>query len=358
MPNKYIKTANSLYYETIKGEMLDDFLAHGWYRMGPGIFTCHYIFYQEELFSTIWLRTNLKDYRLSKSLRKIDKKNKAVFTHYIEHYAHSEELEELYRKYVATFKGKLPKSLGDYMSGSLESTVYDTRIVKVYHEDKLIACSIIDIGQDTLASIFGMYDPDYRSYSLGLYTMMLEVEICLNAEMPYYYMGYFVPGNPRFDYKLRVGQIEYFDMKTEKWLSYTEFEKSQTPIEISRKKLNLLIETLEPTLSLTLNQNAYIDANIIEYFPLWYLEYPLIILIKGLKYPLEEGQVIITVFDIRKESYLLLVCDSFKDGLSNYNPTWLEKLDDNTIKEEYIIIKTLKQCKTTKPIERWVEAHL
>ena len=244
------------------------------------------------------------------------------------------------------------------MSGSLETTVYDTRIIKVYHEDKLIACSIIDLGQETLASIFGMYDPEYRSYSLGLYTMMLEVEICLTAEMPYYYMGYFVPGNPRFDYKLRVGQIEYFDMRTEKWLPYSVFEKSQTPIEISRKKLTTLIKALAMNLPLILNQNAYIDANIIEYFPLVYLEYPLIILMNGLSYPLEEGQVIITVYDIRKESYLLLVCDSFQDGLSNYNPTWLEKLDDKTIKEEYIIVKTLKQCKTSKPIERWVEAHL
>ena len=358
MPRQYQKTANSLYFESIKGKVLDKFLAHGWYRMGPGIFTCHYIFYQGELLSTIWLRTVLENYTLSKSLRKIDRKNKQMFTHQIEAFEHSTELEELYYNYTKTFKGKLPQSLHDYMSGSLDTNVYDTKIVKIYHDEKLIAASIIDIGQETLASIFGMYDPKYQKYSLGIYTMMLEIEYCQAADMPYYYMGYFVPGNPRFDYKLRVGHIEFYDMKTEVWQPHSYFDFDLTPIEVSKRKLKLLADSLQEILPVTVNQNAYIDAYIIEYFPIRYMEYPLMIILDDLNYPLEKKQKLIVVFDIKRDSYLLLLCDMIQDGLSNYNPTWLEKLDPITITQEFAIYKVIKKCKTVKPIMRWVKTHL
>jgi len=272
MPINNKKTAQRLYLEEVKGSILDHFLDNGWYRMGPTIFTCHYIYFNSTLLSTIWLRTTLKDHVLSKSLKKLNRKNKAQLTHTFQPYQYSVALDELFQKYKQGFKGKLPESLDKYMMDSLSSDIYDTYLVKVYKDETLIACSIFDIGEKTLASIFGFYDPSYRTMSLGLYTMLLEIEFAHQHNMSLYYIGYFVPGNPRFDYKLRIGNIEYLDFKTKQWFAFDQFDYEETPIKVIRKKLDILKSVLDKKYDIEIYQNPFIDAYTVELLPAKYVE--------------------------------------------------------------------------------------
>lgn len=356
MPNnKIIKTAQSLYIEHIRGNDLDEFLGKGWYRMGPSIFTSHYIYYQEELFSVVWLRTVLKNYKLSKSLRKLSRKNSALYTHSIEPYFYSDDLEELYQAYKKTFKGDLPESLTKYMMDSLGLEIYDTRLVKVYDGKQLIACSIFDVGKKTIASIFGFYKPEYSAMSMGLYTMILEIEFCQEHQMDFYYVGYFVPGNPRFDYKLRLGHIEYLDMHSGTWEDSDTFSYDHTPLAVTKSKLSTLLSRLDKKHKATLYKNAYIDVHMIEYFAMNYVEEPLLVIFEKASADLDEHQFVVCTYDVRSERYKLLLCQVMHPGFSNYNPEWIEKLDDLTYKDQLVATKTLKKCKTIAPVERWLD---
>lgn len=356
MPKKYKKTADSHSLDEVKGSMLDHFLAMGWYRMGPTIFTTHYIFYNEDLFSTIWLRTPLTDYTYSKSLKKILRKNNSQFTYDFEPYSYASELDELYEKYKLAFKGNLPESLERYMMDSLDLDIYDTYLVKVYSEDVLIACSIFDLGEKALSSLFGFYDPEFSAMSLGIYTMLLEIEFALQNDMELYYIGYFVPGNPRFDYKLRIGHIEHFDFKTSEWYSFDTFDYEQTPIKIIRRKLDTLYVALNRKYDVKIYQNAFIDVNVIEFFPMRFLEDPLILLIQNELNTEAEENLLICIYDVRAESYKLYSCQIHDSIFSCYNHSWIETLDDETFKYELVIKQTLKVCKTVLPIERSLEA--
>jgi len=356
MSNKTRKTAQSLYLDTIKASDLDDFLSRGWYRMGPTIFCSFFIFFERSLFSTIWLRTPLENYKLSKSLKKLDRKNKARLTHSFEPFEYSDTVEELYQKYRLTFKGNLPEYLDSYMMDSLDMDIYDTYLVKVYAEDSLIACSIFDVGDNSLASIFGFYNPAYSSMSLGLYTMLLEIEFAKQEQMSFYYIGYFVPGNPRFDYKLRLGNIEYLDFKTSQWLSLEIFDFEQTPIKLIRRKLDSLKSKLnQKKYDTIIYQNAFIDVNIIEFFPLRYVEDPLIMFLQGYSSTQSLSEIIICIYDVRIGSYKLYQCQILDSSFSRYNQDWVDSLDDGTFKYRLIIKKTLKTCKTIAPIERWMQ---
>lgn len=356
MPKKYKKTAESLYLDEVKGSVLDSFLAMGWYRMGPTIFTTHYIYYHENLFSTIWLRTPLSDYTYSKSLKKILRKNNSQLNYVFEPYAYATELDELYDKYKLAFKGNLPESLDHYMMDSLDLEIYDTFLLKVYSEGSLIACSIFDVGEIALTSIFGFYDPEYSAMSLGLYTMLLEIEFALRNEMEIYYIGYFVPGNPRFDYKLRIGHIEHFDFKTSKWSSFDTFDYEQTPIKVIRRKLETLHSKLDKKYDSLIYQNAFIDVNIIEFFPMRYLEDPILLLIQNESNTEAEENLLVCIYDVRAESYKLYSCQILDSIFSRYNHDWIETLDNETFKYKLVIKKTLKVCKTVTPIERWLKA--
>lgn len=348
-------TAKSLYLEEVKGTELDDFLSMGWYRMGPTIFTNFFICYESTLFSTIWLRTTLKDYSYSKSLRKLARKNKTLLIHNFEPYEYSDELEELYLQYKRTFKGDLPDTLDTYMLNSLESGIFDTWLVKVYEKDKLIACSIFDVGEKTLASIFGFYDPSFSDMSLGLFTMLLEIEFAKQREMDLYYIGYFVPGNPRFDYKLRLGNIQYLDFRTREWIAFDKFDYEQTPIKVIRRKLQSLSSKLDKTYDLDLYKNAFIDAHIIQLFTMHYVEDPMIIIINGLAGFQDEETVLLCTYDVALESYKLQHCKILDAVFSSYSASWLQSLNDNTLKHQLVIIKTLKTCKRVSTIERWLD---
>lgn len=355
MPKKYNKIAQSLSLESFKGDLLDKLLANGWYRMGPSFFTTHYLFYGEGFYSAIWLRSVLEGYSLSKSLRKIDRKNKELFTHRVDAFTHTDELDELYQAYTASFKGELPETLSTYMMDSLDLDIYDTRLVKIYDGAKLIACSIFDVGAKTIASIFGMYHPDYHEYSLGLYTMLLEIEFCQAHKMDFYYVGYFVPGNPRFDYKLRVGHQQYFDLKTNSWIDQKLFSTAKTPMEESKLKLNELKAALCKNYKVSIYKNAYIDAHIIEFFPMAYVDFPLILWFEDLNTTEIEADILIVVYEVQSSSYKLLLCEFPFIGFSNYNPDWIDRQDAQTIKQELILKKVLKKCKTPIPILRWLD---
>ena len=354
MPIDSKKTAQSLFLDEVKGADLDDFLAKGWYRMGPTIFTTHYIFYENQLLSTIWLRTHVAGYTYPKSLRKLLRKNKESLTYKFEAFEYTSDLEQLYQKYRLSFKGRLPMTLKSYMMDSLELGIYDTWLVKVYAEGKLIAYSIFDLGENSLSSIFGCYDPTFSNMSLGLYTMLLEIEFAKERDMQLYYIGYFVPGNSRFDYKLRVGNIEYLDFKTREWLSYDQFDYEQTPIKVVRKKLEQLHSKLGEQYGMSIHQNAFIDAHTIEFFPRKYLEDPFIIKIDGIVNFQNHPNVLICIYDLRLEAYKLYHCEILDPVFSAYNPNWLVNLDAANYKNQLLIKKTLKTSKTIAPIERWL----
>ena len=69
-----------------------------------------------------------------------------------------------------------------------------------------------------------MYDPEYDRYSLGFYTMLLEIEYCMELGLKFYYPGYVVPGYSRFDYKLRIGDVDYFDLYSKEWLPFSALQ--------------------------------------------------------------------------------------------------------------------------------------
>ena len=60
-------------------QLLDRYLARGWFRMGQTIFTCHFLNFKNNLYTAIWTRLDLQGYTFRKSLRKIINRNNQRF---------------------------------------------------------------------------------------------------------------------------------------------------------------------------------------------------------------------------------------------------------------------------------------
>ncbi len=208
--------------QRISKYQLDQYLSQGWFRMGQSIFTCHFLYVQNNVYSTVWIRLNLHEHEWSKSQRKVTRRVEKKFEVKVQKAVFDIEKERLYQRYKTRFEEPIAESIEISLMNGVRSNIYDTREIAIYDKGQLIGASFFDLGVKATASIMGIYDPDYAKFSLGYYTMLKEMEFSIQTGKDYYYPGYIVPGYERFDYKLRIGDVDYFSPETRNWKSFKE----------------------------------------------------------------------------------------------------------------------------------------
>ncbi|MEL6864328.1 MAG: arginine-tRNA-protein transferase [Bacteroidota bacterium] len=224
---------------------LDTYLEQGWFRMGQMIFTCHFLCFHNQLYSAIWTRLALNGYGFSKRQRKLLSRNKCRFVTKVRPAIFNQEKEELYQKHCHRFEGYVARTLEESLFGDSNINIYNTYEVAVFDGDRLVAVSFFDVGASSLASIMGLYDPDYARHSLGYYTMLIEILFGIQHNMQFYYPGYVVPGYERFDYKLRIGAMDYYEYESREWIPYKGIDTDQLPAERMVQALSELQDALD-----------------------------------------------------------------------------------------------------------------
>ncbi|NJC24628.1 arginine-tRNA-protein transferase [Neolewinella antarctica] len=318
---------------------LDEHLARGWYRMGSSIFTTHFLFFNKRPFSAVWIRLDLNTFRFSKRQRKLLRRNAVLFE-----VAHGPrqidaEREELYTVYAEDFDGRLSPSIADSLEDYGEFTVFDTQEVTVREKltGKLVANSYYDVGEDSAASILGIYQPVMKSFSLGYYTMLLEIEDCLRRGFRYYYPGYVVPGYQRFDYKLRLGVSEYYDLHAGDWKPFAEAEiEQQGPTEIQKLKLG---EVLDRFAAQDITRHLIIyplfEAELYDAWNDSYFPYPYLIYLGNTV----DKEPIVLSFDPKSRCYVITHCTHLVQTQSIYNASYLSQFSGS---EFYVQLLTAR----------------
>ena len=59
--------------------------------------------------------------------------------------------------------------------------------------------------------MYSYWDPGLQDWSIGTYTALFEIDLCRRNELPYYYLGFLVPGAPTMNYKAKFGPGEVWD---------------------------------------------------------------------------------------------------------------------------------------------------
>ena len=230
----------------IEPEQLDQLLARGWFRMRRSMFTTRYLLDDKGLHTAIWARLALEGYTFKASLRRRLRKIDQRFAISVGP-AHPQDAERtLYRRYTDHATGERPDELGDVLgeeNGLL--TPFDTWQVSVHDGDRLVAYSLFDLGNEAIQSIIGVYDPDYAAHGLGFGTLLLEIRFGLENGLQYHYPGYIVEGVPAFDYKRRVGALEYKDPKTRRWQPLAQLDVACLPDRTLWSRLEAVVALLQ-----------------------------------------------------------------------------------------------------------------
>lgn len=100
----------------------------------------------------------------------------------------------------------------DYAS-MVEETSVDTVMIEYSVRDadgdeKLIACALTDRLTDGLSMVYSFFEPDEEPRSLGQFMILDHVALAREFGLPYVYLGYWVDGSPKMDYKSRFQPLE------------------------------------------------------------------------------------------------------------------------------------------------------
>lgn len=91
----------------------------------------------------------------------------------------------------------------------VEQTPVDTFILEYRNEDgKLIACALSDRLEDGLSMVYSFFEPGEAKRSLGTFMIADHVRLAKDLALPYVYLGYWVDGSPKMDYKAKFQPLE------------------------------------------------------------------------------------------------------------------------------------------------------
>ena len=68
-------------------------------------------------------------------------------------------------------------------------------------ESPLIGATICDVLRDGLSMVYSFFDPDHATRSLGSFMILDHIERASELGLPHLYLGYWVEGSPKMDYK-------------------------------------------------------------------------------------------------------------------------------------------------------------
>ncbi|WP_371153458.1 arginyltransferase [Jannaschia sp. 2305UL9-9] len=176
-------------------------------------------------------RIRVADFAPNRSQRKVLKRNAHLRREVTSPWA-TEAQFKLFRHYLETRHatgGMADMDIFEF-AAMIEETPIRTRVIE-YWDDRnasdpakpdtrverdaasgsaLRAVCLTDVLDDGLSMVYSFYDPDFPQDSLGTQIILDHIEIAREADLPYVYLGYWVPGSPKMSYKAHFSALELY----------------------------------------------------------------------------------------------------------------------------------------------------
>lgn len=205
--------------DSVLPEQMDSLWANGWRHFGTHFFRYNVGLLHFDIRFVIPLRIRLAGFSFSKSQRRILRRNEDLEVA-IQPIEITETDEQLFHRHKSRFDHSIPESIFSFMSGQPASVPCEAKEIRVTKNRKLLAVSYFDIGRTATSGIYGMFEPSVTDRSLGIFTMLKEIEYSIETGCEFYYQGYCYEGESFYDYKKRFRATEAFDW-SETWNPFT-----------------------------------------------------------------------------------------------------------------------------------------
>ena len=121
-----------------------------------------------------------------------------------------DEAYELYHRYICKkhADGDMYPPDREQYESFLNNSLGCTQYFRLYEGDRLVCVAVSDQMLDGFAAIYTFYDPELEKRSLGTYAVLLQIEHAQQSTLPYVYLGYWIEGCRKMEYKTRFQPLE------------------------------------------------------------------------------------------------------------------------------------------------------
>ena len=191
---------------------LNDLLTHGGFRRSqsiayrPACETCR---------ACVSVRVIVEDFRPTRSMRRVAERNSDLVAEMRVPVPTSEQYS-VFRGYLDSRHrdgGMADMTVLDYAM-MVEDSHVETRVVEFRRRGPdsritgrgngpLLGVALTDVLSDGLSMVYSFFDPDAGERSLGTFIILDHISRARRLGLPYVYLGYWVKGSKKMDYKGR-----------------------------------------------------------------------------------------------------------------------------------------------------------
>lgn len=209
--------------------LMDGLWARGWRHFGSDFFRYSITADERGSLQTIQpLRLPLADFRMSKSQRRVLRKNEDVEVRIVPAVV-DDAREALFLRHRSRFTSNIPDSLRTFMPADQpHAEPCECLSVEVREAGRLIAVSYMDVGAVAVSSVYAMFEPGAAWRSLGTFTMLEEIRWAAEHGKRWLYPGYATAQPSHYDYKKSFRPLECFDWRGN-WVPLTQTPPETAP---------------------------------------------------------------------------------------------------------------------------------
>ena len=195
---------------SIAPSRMDELWAAGWWYLGPVFFRRAFIEWGGRLAPLQHLRVDLARYQPSTSQKRILRRNAELRVE-IRAPVIDSERRELFERHKERFREGIPRDLEDFLGPTPATGPVPAREFAVYDGDRLLAISFLAVGGNSVASLYCSFEPAESRRSLGIFTLLRELEWARANGCRYHYPGYALLQPSPMDYKKTLEGLEEYD---------------------------------------------------------------------------------------------------------------------------------------------------
>ena len=203
--------------ERASPEMMDRFWSAGWRHFGTEFFRYSLSFNEHGQQTIQPLRIDLSRFVASKSQRRVLRRNADLEVRFVPATLHP-RVCEMFQQHKQRFTFNVPNDLRDFL-GEVPGQLIPCWECQIWMGQEMVAASFMEASHTAASSVYGLFDPAHTSRSLGIFTMLMEIEYAIRHGLDYLYSGYATREPSHYDYKKKFTGLETYDWATERWVT-------------------------------------------------------------------------------------------------------------------------------------------
>jgi leucyl-tRNA---protein transferase len=151
------------------------------------------------------IRIDVKNFKFTKSHKRILRKNSDLKI-YIQKPSISIEHLELFNKYHRFMMDKKDWSENyispkEYQASYVDGASSYGKEILYFLDDKLICVALSDVLKNGISAVYCYYDHEFEQRSLGKFSILIQLSMAKNVNIPYMFLGYWIKNHHSMGYK-------------------------------------------------------------------------------------------------------------------------------------------------------------